>query len=262
MLLTVNDRRVFATTGGVAFDPARPAVVFLHGAGFDRTIWRLQTRWLAHHGRSVLAVDFPAHGRSQGRALQSVADMADWTVAVLDAAGLKSAALVGHSMGALVAVEAAARFPDRVRALGLCGVAAEMPVHPEMLDSAKANTPKVQELMTFWGIGGALHKGGMVSPGLWLRREALAVLAGNQPGVIHADLAACNSYKDALTRGAAIKCPTVLVLGDGDLMTPAAKAKPLAAAIAGSRTVVIPGSGHFMFVERPDEALEALKASV
>ena len=243
MKLTVNGRAVSATTGGTDFDPAKPAVIFLHGAGFDRTAWRLQTRWFAHHGRSVLAVDFPAHGWSDGPALETIAAMADWTAALVDAAGLKQAALVGHSMGALVAVETAARFPDKVRALGLCGVAAEMPVHPEMLESAKANTLKVQELMTFWGMGNALHKGGMVSPGLWLRRESLAVLSGNQPGVIHADLAACNVYKDALARAAAIKCPTVLVLGDGDLMTPAAKAKPLAAAIAGARTVVIPNCG-------------------
>ena len=243
MKLTVNGRAVSATTGGTDFDPAKPAVIFLHGAGFDRTAWRLQTRWFAHHGRSVLAVDFPAHGWSDGPALENIAAMADWTAALIEAAGLKQAALVGHSMGALVAVETAARFPDKVRALGLCGVAAEMPVHPEMLESAKANTLKVQELMTFWGMGNALHKGGMVSPGLWLRRESLAVLSGNQPGVIHADLAACNVYKDALARAAAIKCPTVLVLGDGDLMTPAAKAKPLAAAIAGARTVVIPNCG-------------------
>src|SRR5215216_4845563 len=159
MKLTVNGRAVSATTGGTDFDPARPAVIFLHGAGFDRTAWRLQTRWFAHHGRGVLAVDFPAHGWSDGPALGSIAVMADWT-------------------GALVAVETAARFPDKVRALGLCGVAAEMPVHPEMLESAKANTLKVQELMTFWGMGNALHKGGMVSPGLWLRRESLAVLSG------------------------------------------------------------------------------------
>ena len=262
MKLTVNGRGVFATTGGTVFDAARPAVVFLHGAGFDRTLWRLQTRWFAHHGRSVLAIDFPAHGRSEGPALDSIAAMAEWTAALLDAAGLKDAALVGHSMGALVAAETAARFPGKVRALGLCGVAAEMPVHPEMLESAKADTLKVQELMTFWGVGNALHKGGMVSPGLWLRRESLAILSGNKPGVIHADLAACNAYKDALARAVQVKCPTVLVLGDGDLMTPAAKARPLAAAIAGSRTVVIPNSGHFMIVERPDETLEALKAGV
>jgi pimeloyl-ACP methyl ester carboxylesterase len=262
MELSVDGRAVFATTGGSDFDPAKPAVVFLHGAGFDRTAWRLQTRWFAHHGRSVLAIDFPAHGRSAGPALESIAAMAEWTAALIEAAGLKTAALVGHSMGGLVAIETAARFPDKVRALGLCGVAAEMPVHPEMLQSAKADTLKVQELMTFWGMGNALHKGGMVSPGLWLRRESLAVLSGNRAGVIHADLAACNAYKDALGRASAIKCPTVLVLGDGDLMTPAAKAKPLAAAIAGSRTVVIANSGHFMMVERPDETLEALKEGV
>lgn len=262
MKLIVQGRAVFATTGGTDFDAARPAVIFLHGAGFDRTIWRLQTRWFAHHGRSVLAVDFPGHGWSDGPALESIAAMADWTAALIDAAGLKSAALVGHSMGALVAIDTAARFPEKVRALGLCGVAAEMPVHPEMLESAKANTLKVQELMAFWGIGNALHKGGMVSPGLWLRREALTVLSNNKPSVIHKDLAACNAYKDATTRGGAVKCPAVLVLGDGDLMTPAAKAGPLAAAIAAARTVVVDNSGHFMIVERPNESLEALVSSV
>lgn len=262
MRINVDGHAVFATTGGTHFDPAKPVVIFLHGAGFDRTAWRLQTRFFAHHGRSVLAVDLPGHGWSDGPALPSIAALADWTAKLVDAVGLESAALVGHSMGALVALDTAARYPDKVRALALCGVATEMPVHPEMLESAKADTLKVQELMTFWGVGNALHKGGMVSPGLWLRAESLAVLSGNKPGVIHADLAACNAYKDAPARAQAVKCPTVLVLGDGDLMTPAAKAKPLADAIAGSRTVVITNCGHFMMVERPDETLEALKSVV
>jgi pimeloyl-ACP methyl ester carboxylesterase len=262
MKLAVGGHAVFATTGGTPFDPAKPAVIFLHGAGFDRTVWRLQTRWFAHHGRSVLAVDFPGHGWSEGTALPDIAAMADWTAKLIDAAGLESAALVGHSMGALVALDCAARHSGKVRALGLCGVASEMPVHPEMLESAKANTLKVQELMTFWGIGNALHKGGMTSPGLWLRRESLAVLSGNKPGVIHDDLAACNAYKDAPARAAAVKCPTVLVLGDGDLMTPLAKGKTLASAIKGAVGVVIPNSGHFMMVERPDETLDALKSYV
>jgi pimeloyl-ACP methyl ester carboxylesterase len=108
MKLAVDGHSVFATTGGSHFDPAKPAVIFLHGAGFDRTVWRLQTRWFAHHGRSVLAIDFPAHGWSEGGPLPTVAAMADWTAKLIDAAGLKGAALVGHSMGALVALDCGA----------------------------------------------------------------------------------------------------------------------------------------------------------
>jgi pimeloyl-ACP methyl ester carboxylesterase len=257
---TVDGHEVYATTGGVAFDPAKPVVVFLHGAGFDRTVWRLQTRWFAHHGRAVLAVDFPGHGRSGGAPLGSIAAMADWTIRLLDAAGVKQAALVGHSMGGLVALDAAARYPDRVRALGLCGIAGAMPVHPEMLESAKAGTAKVRELMTFWGLGRAHQLGGMVSPGLWLTAESLAVLDKAAQGVIHNDLAACNVYKEAPSRAASVKCPTTFVCGDADQMTPVAKCRPLAAAIAGSALAVLKACGHFMMVERPDETLDALKA--
>lgn len=260
MQFTVDGHAVFATTGGVAFDPARPVVLFLHGAGFDRTVWRLQTRWFANHGRSVLAVDMPGHGRSGGAPLDSIAAMADWTTRLLDAAGLREATLVGHSMGGLVALDAAGRYPDRVTALGLCGIAGEMPVHPEMLESARAGTAKVRELMTFWGLGRAHQVGGMVSPGLWLTRESLAVLDQAAPGVIHADLAACNAYKDAPARAAVVTCPTAFVCGDIDQMTPAAKCKPLVAAIDGSRLTLLKACGHFMMVERPDETLEALKA--
>ena len=89
MKLTVDGRTVFATTGGTEFDPGKPAIVFLHGAGFDRTAWRLQTRWFAHHGRAVLAIDFPAHGWSDGPVLDSIPAMADWTARLIEAAGLK-----------------------------------------------------------------------------------------------------------------------------------------------------------------------------
>src|SRR5262249_18716472 len=128
MDLRVQGKRVYAATGGKALDPALPVVVFLHGAGMDHTVWALQTRWFASHGRSVLAVDLPGHGRSDGAPLETIGALADWTFMLLDAAGLSSAALVGHSMGAFIAMEAAALRPGRVRALALCGCAAEMPV--------------------------------------------------------------------------------------------------------------------------------------
>jgi pimeloyl-ACP methyl ester carboxylesterase len=262
MHFTVDGQRINATTGGRPFDPGKPVVVFIHGAGFDRTCWNLQTRYFAHHGRAVLAVDLPGHGESEGTPLTTIEAMADWMPKLLDTAGVQQATLVGHSMGAMIAVQTASRHPDRVRALALCGVAAAMPVHPDMLESARAGTAKVRELMTFWGVGRSLQLGGMSAPGLWLTRTSLAILERNRPGVIANDLEACNAHKALPEAGKAVTCPTLLVLGDGDLMTPARNAKALSDAISGSRTEVIKDSGHFMMVERPDETLAALKTVV
>ncbi|MGH6945998.1 MAG: alpha/beta fold hydrolase, partial [Kiloniellales bacterium] len=129
MQLTVEGRAVFAGTGGLPFDPARPAIVFVHGAGMDHSVWALLARYFAHRGRAVLAVDLPGHGRSDGAPLESVEALADWLLGLLDAAGLESAALAGHSLGSLVALETAARAPGRVRALALLASAPLMPVN-------------------------------------------------------------------------------------------------------------------------------------
>src|ERR1700759_831922 len=130
MQLSVNGLETFVATGGREFDLSQPTVVFLHGAGFDHTTWALHSRWFAHHGHGVLAPDLPGHGRSAGAPLASIAEMADWTASLLDAAGVAKARLVGHSMGSLIALETAARHPARVFALGLIGTAATMTVGP------------------------------------------------------------------------------------------------------------------------------------
>src|SRR5271155_6025006 len=109
MQLSVNGTDIFGATGGRAFDASLPTVVFLHGAGFDHSTWALHSRWFAHHGYGVLAPDLPGHGRSSGAPLPTIADMADWTAALIEAAGVTKARLVGHSMGSLIAIETAAR---------------------------------------------------------------------------------------------------------------------------------------------------------
>src|ERR1700742_2588036 len=141
MQLTVNGTDVFIATGGKAFDPSLPTVLFLHGAGMDHTAWALHDRWFAHHGYNVLAPDLPGHGRSPGKPLASIAEMADWTAALLDAAGSASARLIGHSMGSLIALETAARHPGKVSALTLVGTAATMTVGPDLLKAAEGNDP-------------------------------------------------------------------------------------------------------------------------
>ena len=259
MKLSVNGAEVFVTTGGREFDPSLPAVVFIHGAGFDHSSWALHTRWFAHHGHAVLAPDMPGHGRSAGPSLGSIAEMADWTSALLRAAGAAKAHLIGHSLGSLIALETAARHPDHVSALSLIGTAATMTVGPDLLKAAEAGDQAAIEMMSIWGLGFRAELGGSLAPGLWMHGGAQAVLKTCEPSVLFRDLSACNSYGNAPTAAASVKVPTTLILGERDMMTPAKAGKALAAAIPHARTIVMPGAGHMMMSECPDELLAALK---
>ena len=137
MELVVDGRKAYAYTGGKAFDATLPCIVFIHGALDDHSVWNLLARWFAHHGHAVLAVDQPAHGRSDGPPLADVETLADWTLALLDAAGVREAAFVGHSMGSLIALEAAARAPDRATRLVMIGTAYPMKVSDALLSTAR-----------------------------------------------------------------------------------------------------------------------------
>lgn len=258
MELAVSGKRVYAATGGKAFDPALPAIVFMHGAGMDHTVWALQTRWFAWHGRGVLAVDLPGHGRSEGPPLESIDALAAWVFALLDAAGVKSAALVGHSMGALIALEAAATRPERVRALALCGCAAEMPVSEKLLNPALAGEHLAYELITAWGLGRRAHVGGAEAPGAWMAGGTLRLLEHGKKGVVGIDLRACDRYKGSAQAVQKVTVPTVLVLGSNDRMSPAKAAAPLAA-IPGSKTIVVEQAGHMLMTEQPGRTLDALR---
>src|SRR5229473_2094929 len=259
MRLTVNGTDTFVATGGREFDKSQPTVVMLHGAGFDHSTWALHSRWFAHHGFSVLAPDLPGHGRSAGKTLPTIADMSDWTAALLDAASAPKAKLVGHSMGSLIALETAVRHPAKVSGLGLIGTAATMTVGPDLLKAAEANDPSAIDMVSIWGLGFKAELGGSLAPGLWMHQGAQRVLQQTRPGVLFNDLNACNAYQGALAAAAQVKVPATFVLGERDMMTPAKAGKTLAAATPNARTVVLPGAGHMMMVERPDELLAALR---
>jgi pimeloyl-ACP methyl ester carboxylesterase len=259
MQLSVNGIETFIATGGREFDSSQTTVVLLHGAGFDHTAWALHSRWFAHHGHSVLAPDLPGHGRSAGAPLPTIAGMADWTAALLDAAGVATARLVGHSMGSLIALETAARHPAKISALGLIGTAAAMSVGPDLLKAAEANDRAAVDMVSIWGLGYQAELGGSLAPGLWMHSGAQRVLEQCRPGVLFNDLSACNAYQNALAAAAKVTVPTTLILGERDMMTPAKAGKALAAALPNSRTVVLRGAGHMIMVERPDELLAALQ---
>lgn len=259
MQLIVNGHATHVATGGRVHAAGQPWAVFVHGAGLDHTVWALQSRWLAFRGWNVLAVDLPGHGRSEGAPLTSIGAMADWLVALLDAAGAPTAAVIGHSMGSLIALEAAARAPARVDRLILIGSAATMPVHPDLLAAAQANQQAAIDMVNLWGYGQAAGLGGSAAPGVWMVGAGERVLQRARPGVLHCDLAACNAFK-GLEVAAAVRAPTLLVSGERDQMTPLKNARQLAAAIPGAQLTVLPGAGHMLLAECPDALLDAFRA--
>ena len=259
MQLSVNGFDTFVATGGRDFDHSLPTMVLLHGAGFDHSSWALHSRWFAHHGYGVLAPDLPGHGRSSGAPLPTIADMADWTADLIDAAGVAKARLVGHSMGSLIALETAARHPAKVSALSLIGTAATMTVGPDLLKAAEANDRSAIDMVSIWGLGFQAELGGSLAPGLWMHSGAQRVLEQCRPGVLFNDLRACNAYQNALAAAAGVTVPTTFILGERDMMTPAKAGKMLAAALPNARTILLRGAGHMMMSERPDELLAALQ---
>ena len=258
MDLVVGGARAFAYTGGKPFDATLPAVVLVHGGEQDHSVWTLHARYLAHHGRGVLAVDLPGHGRSAGSPLASIEAMADWIVALLDAAGVKKAALVGHSMGSLVALDCAARFPDRVAAIALLGAAFPMRVAPELLDAAKRDEPAAQAMINVWSHAAHAHYPGNPGPGSWVVGANLRLMQRMKPGVLYADFAACDRYAAGAERAAQVHCPAILIVGRDDRMTPARSGKALAGFIPGAKLVEVRASGHALMAEQSDEVLDAL----
>ncbi|MDD5031030.1 MAG: alpha/beta hydrolase [Rhodoferax sp.] len=267
MYFSVNQASSYCYTGGKPFDAAKPTLVFIHGVLNDHSVWILQSRYLAHHGYNVLALDLPGHGRSQGNAPESVAQAADFIAALLDAAGVASAALVGHSWGALIALEAAARLKDRISHLVLIGVASPMRVSPALLDASVNDPEQAIKLVNVFSRNTLAPPPSALGPGTWVYGAGLAlgrrVLASNpQVNVFYRGFKACDSYRNADSAITQITCPVLFLLGQHDQMTPPKAAQGLiAAARASSKTVRVQmlAVGHNQMTEAPDDTLFALR---
>ena len=259
MNLAVAGSRVYAYTGSRSFDARQPTVLFVHGAANDHGVFALQSRYFAWHGRNVLAVDLPGHGRSGGEALPSVEALADWLRDVLDAAGVAEAALVGHSLGSLVALECAARNPDRVRRLALLGPAVPMSVSDDLLAAAARNDHVALELINGWSFSAGAQLGGSEAPGMWMTGGAMRLLERCRDGVLATDLEACNRYANGLEAARAVRCPTLAILAARDVMAPVRSAQALVAALSDVKPVMLADTGHSMMAERPGEVLDALR---
>lgn len=232
-------------TGGIPTPEGAP-ILLLHGAGMDHTVWRHQTRWLARRGWAVTAPDLPGHGATPGPALVTIEEMATWVTQWV-AGG--PATVMGHSMGALVAIQLAATHPDLVSRLVLVGASPRMRVHPQLLDAARHDLPRAARLVAGWSFPAAFG-GGHPEPGTWEPAATIRLLERSTPGVLVSDLAACHTFDPAAAM-AAVACPTVVVAGSQDRMTPAKGAEEVAAAIPGAELVILAGLGHEPMAQDP-----------
>jgi pimeloyl-ACP methyl ester carboxylesterase len=265
MKLDINGAQAYAYTGGKPFDPALPCVAFIHGALHDHSGWTLLARWFAHHGYGVLAVDQPGHGRSAGPPLPSVQALADWTLALIGAAGVKQATLVGHSMGTLIALEAAARAPERVARLVLLGAAYPMKVSDTLLGTARDAPLKAIDMVNMLSISTPASKPAYPGPGMWVHGANRALmrnmLAGQKElNLFEHDFRLCDAYAGGAAAMAKVKCPTTLIVGERDQMTPPKATRELAAALKAE--VVTVASGHHLMAEAPDAVLAALRGAL
>ena len=263
MYLKVNQHDCYCYTGGKPFDAARPTVVFIHGVLNDHSVWSLQTRWFANHGWNVLAPDLPGHCKSAGQPPASVNAAAQFIVALLDAAGVRQAALVGHSFGSLTALQAAADAPKRVTHLALLATACPMKVSPALLANSVEQPMKAIEMVNVFSHSMLAPPPYAVTSGSWLYGGSRAlmrrVLASNtEVNLFHTGFKACDDYHGGEAAMARVGCPVLFILGRSDSMTPPRMAQPLEALAHDGKTVLL-DAGHALMTEAPDGVLLALK---
>jgi pimeloyl-ACP methyl ester carboxylesterase len=259
MNFIVQGYPAYAYTGGRPFDPKLPAVVLVHGAALDHSVWQWQSRYLAHHGFAALAVDLPGHGRSPGQARASIEELSDWVAAFIEAACAGRAHVVGHSMGSLVALDTALRHPDRVAKLALLGASVPMPVGEAFLAAARDDSPAALDMQSVWGHARLSPLSASPVPGSSLALAGRSLIARSRPGVQHAGLAACHAYAPSPAAIRALAVPTLVLAGRRDQMTPMKAGQALAKEIPGARFTVV-DAGHSMMSEAPREVLTALRA--
>jgi pimeloyl-ACP methyl ester carboxylesterase len=249
---------VHIATGGRDFDRTRTTLVFIHGSGQNHLTWVLQSRYFAYRGYGVLAPDFPGHGLSGGEPLDSIEAMADWLIALLDSLGVDKACLVGHSQGCLVALEAAARHPDRVSHLGLIAGALAIPVNDQLLSLSASAPAKAIGAMTSGGHGGMAHMHDNTQPGHSFLGYGRRLMAMNHANALHCDLAACNNYRAGKDAAGKITQPALVVLAGADRMTPSKFGRAMADSLVNGRCEMLADAGHMLPAERPAEINAAL----
>ena len=259
MYFDVKGKRVFATTGGKPFDNSKPAVIFLHGSGLDHTFWGLHSRFFAFRRYAVLVPDLPGHTHSAGPALETIEAMADWLHDVVEALDVANISLVAHSQGCLIALEYAARYPQRLRSVSLIASGLATPVNDALLEAARNDPAAAVEMMLGWGFGSAGHFHQGPIPGNSMVAGGRKVMFGNAPNELATDLKACNDYAGGVAAAGKIQGPVQVIVAGKDRMAPRRATTELIEHLTNPEVSVIPQSGHMIPQEAPNQCRTLLR---
>ncbi len=260
MKIKVRGIDTFISTGTRDIDPAGNVLLFIHGSGQSHLTWMLQSRYFANRGYQVLSPDLPGHYLSDGAPLDTIEDAADWCIDLLDAVGVQTATIIGHSQGGLVCLELASRYPDRVNKMAIVSAAKAIPVNDALIGLSESAEAKAHGAMVSWSHAGPGHKFEHSMPGHNHLDSSKKIMSQNPDGVLTIDLNACNNYVGGDAAAAAITCPSLCLLAAGDKMVPAKFGKILAADLTDCRLEVVPNAGHFLPSEMAHETNAILRS--
>jgi pimeloyl-ACP methyl ester carboxylesterase len=259
MMIKINRANVFIGTSGKEFVPGQRTWVFIHGSAMDHTIWALFNRYFTSIGINVLAVDLPGHGRSGGKPLNKIEDLSDWLLKVFDKLEIQNAIVAGHSMGALIAYDFAARHKQRCQGAVLLGFCLPMPVNQALLDLSKANDHRAFEMIVDFGYAPNSKIGAAQSPGLWMTQSGMRLMEHSREGTLFSDFTACNDYTPPDGLAADINCPVLFIAGSEDKMTPVRGLHAWLEKVKNSQLELIASCGHMMTIEKPNQVIAAFK---
>lgn len=224
-------------------------LVFIHGSGSNSSAWVHQYGAL-HKTFNIVALNLPGHGESGGSGEAEISSYVEHVKDVMDVLKISRPVLIGHSMGAAIALCFAAKYPEYVSGVVAVGGGITMPVNPDILNGLKSAPDVVFDMICKFSIAKENR------PKLF---DALrANLAQANTDVLASDMRACSKV-DLTELLPEIKAPTLAICGTQDKMTSPEASKQIASAIAGAEFLLIEGAGHMVMMEKPDEVNEALK---
>ena len=259
MFIAIDNQATFIYTANREIYHDQPSVLFIHGAANDHSVWNMQCRYFSTHGWNALAIDLPGHGQSKGLPLNSISSLAEWVEKCTKVLNLEQLAIVGHSMGSLIGLELASKTNSLANQLAMVGINVPMPVSDQLLEASKSNPKVAYRLVNQYSFSRRAKLGKNDIPGLSMQGVSLKLMNRAQPGVLHADFIACNTYDEGISSAKKINCPNMLLLGSQDRMTPASRTKSLSNALPNSLVKVLPGTGHAIMAEQPNRVTECLR---